>query len=205
MSLVEETDQKRVSDAIRDAETRTSGEIVAVIAPESASYLSIPALIAAAVALLVPWPLIYFTWMTVQWIYLLQLAVFLVLLALLMPRAIRFWLVPRGMQRRRAHARAVEQFLVQNLDTTTGRTGVLIFVSVAERYAEIIADHGLHPKVAQSEWQAIIDEMTATIGAGRPGDALVAAIGRAGEILARHFPASARDVRRLPDHLIVLD
>ena len=205
MSLVEESDQKRVSDAIRQAETGTSGEIVAVIAPESASYLSVPALIAAVVALVVPWPLIYFTWMTVQWIYLLQLAVFLALLAVLMPRSFRFRLVPRGMQQRRAHARAVEQFLVQNLDTTAGRTGVLIFVSVAERYAEIIADHGMHPKVGQAEWQAIVDEMTATIGTGRPGDALVQAIGRVGDVLARHFPASTGDVRRLPDHLIVLD
>ena len=59
-------------------------------------------------------------------------------------------LIPRSMQRTRAHRRAVEQFLVQNLHTTEGRTGVLIFVSVAERYAEILADHGIHAKVRRA-------------------------------------------------------
>ncbi|MBS0242306.1 MAG: TPM domain-containing protein [Proteobacteria bacterium] len=205
MSLVSETDQKRISDAITSAETRTSGEIVAVIAPESASYLSVPVLVAALVALIVPWPFIFFTWMNVEWIYLIQLLVFIGLLLALLPRAMRFLLVPKSIQHQRAHSRAVEQFLVQNMDSTLGRTGVLIYVSVAERYAEILADQGLHPKVAQSEWQAIVDEMTATIGDGRPGDALVGAIGRVGAILAKHFPPTALDERRLPDHLIVLD
>jgi putative membrane protein len=205
MSLISADDQQRISAAITDAETRTSGEIVAVVTVDSASYLSVPLLIAAAVALFVPWPLIYFTWIQVQWIFALQLAVFLLLTLLLMPRAIRYHLVPRSIQRSRAHRRAVEQFLAQDLNTTAGRTGVLLFVSVAEHYAEIIADAGLHDKVEQSAWQAIVDEMTADIGAGRADTALITAIGRIGGLLARHFPARAGDIRRLPDHLIVLE
>jgi putative membrane protein len=161
--------------------------------------------LAAVIALFIPWPLIHFTWVTVQSIYLLQLATFAALLAVLLPRPIRFRLVPRTMKTRRAHARAVEQFLVQNLDTATGRTGVLIFVSVTEHYAEIIADKGLQAKVPPAEWQAIVDRMTAKIGAGLPGDAIVDAIGRVGDILARHFPGTPDDVQRLPNHLIVLD
>lgn len=205
MSLVAEHDQQRIADAIRQAETRTSGEIVAVITGQSASYLSVPVLIAACLALLVPWPLIYFTWITVQTIYLAQLATFLLLLAILVPRPVRFWLVPRTILHQRAHARAVEQFLVQSLDTAAGRTGVLIFVSVAERYAEIIADQGLHPKVPKGEWQAIVDAMVSEIGAGRAGEALVGAIDKVGAILAEHFPGATDDAQRLPDHLIVLD
>ena len=68
MSLVNAADRQKIADAIRTAESRTSGEAVAVIASESASYLSVPVLIAALVALLAPWPFIYFTWFTVQWI-----------------------------------------------------------------------------------------------------------------------------------------
>jgi putative membrane protein len=205
MSFVNETERQRVSDAITAAEARTKGEVVAVIASESASYLSVPAMLAALIALFIPWPLIHFTWVTVQSIYLLQLATFAMLLVALMPRPIRFRLVPRVMKTRRAHERAVEQFLVQNLDTASGRTGVLIFVSVAEHYAEIIADKGLHPKVTPAEWQAIVDRMTAKIGAGQAGDAIVEAVGLVGEILARHFPGSPDEVQRLPNHLIVLD
>jgi putative membrane protein len=205
MSLISQAGQHRISAAITDAETRTSGEIVAVIAQESGSYLAVPFLIASAVALFLPWPLIYFTWVPVQWIYLAQLAVFLVVVLALMPRSIRFLFVPRSMQRAQAHRRAVEQFLAQDLNTTTGRTGVLLFVSAAERYAEIIADSGLHALVEQAAWQEIIDKLTAEIGAGRPEDGLLGAVGRVGDLLAKHFPASPGDIRSLPDHLIVLE
>lgn len=205
MSLVNDIDRQRIAAAIRVAETKTSGEIVAVIAPESASYLSVPVLIAALVALLVPWPFIYFTWWTVQWIYALQLLAFLLLLAVLMPRPVRFRIVPKSIQRQRAHGRAIEQFLVHELDSSIGRSGVLVYVSVAERYAEIIADKGLHAKVPPSDWQAIVDAMTAQIGDERPGDALAGAIEEVGALMAKHFPATGSDVRRLPDHLIVLD
>ncbi|MCK9912500.1 hypothetical protein MXD81_25325, partial [Microbacteriaceae bacterium K1510] len=64
-----------------------------------------------------------------------------------MPAAIRTALVPAGLKRLHAHRRAVEQFLAQNLHTTEGRTGVLLFVSVAERYAEIIPDRAIDAKV----------------------------------------------------------
>lgn len=205
MSLVNEADRQRIADAIRAAESRTSGEVVAVIAPESASYLSVPVLVAAVLALLVPWPFIYFTWFTVQWIYVMQLVVFLVLLAVLMPRPVRYRIVPKSIQRTRAHGRAVEQFLVHELDSSVGRSGVLVYVSVAERYAEIIADQGLHGKVSPAEWQAIVDGMTSLIGDEKPGEAIAGAVTKAGAIMAAHFPATGNDVRRLPDHLIVLD
>lgn len=205
MPLIDQAQQDRISAAITAAEARTSGEIVAVIAPESASYLSVPFMVAALVALLVPWPLIHFTWMTVQAIYLIQLFIFAVLVLALVPRAVRFRLVPRSILDTRAHRRAVEQFLSHNLDTTAGRTGVLIFVSVAERYAEIIADDGLNGKVAKGSWQEIVDEMTAAIGAGRPEDGLSRAIERVGRLLAEHAPGDGTSPRRLPDHLVVLE
>ena len=205
MSLVNEADRQKIADAIRTAESRTSGEAVAVIASESASYLSVPVLIAALVALLAPWPFIYFTWFTVQWIYLMQLLVFLMLFTVLMPRSVRFRFVPRFIQRSRAHGRAIEQFLVHELDSSVGRNGVLVYVSVAERYAEIVADKGLHGKVPPTEWQSIVDEMTALIGDEKPGEAIARAVTKVGAIMAKHFPATDSDVRRLPDHLIVLD
>lgn len=205
MPLIDQAQQDRISAAITAAEARTSGEIVAVIAPESASYLSVPFMIAALLALLVPWPFIHFTWMTVQSIYLIQLVVFAALVLALLPRPIRFRLVPRSILDTRAHRRAVEQFLSHNLDTTVGRTGVLIFVSVAERYAEIIADDGLNGKVPKGAWQVIVEDMTASIGAGEPETGLTRAIERVGALLAEHAPGDGTSPRRLPDHLVVLE
>lgn len=204
-ALFTSEEEARISAAILRAERSTSGEIVAVIAAESDSYLYAPFLWAALVALIVPWPLIYFTWLPVQWIYLVQLLGFLLLLLILLPQPIRLALVPRSVQRLRAHRRAVEQFLVQNLHTTSGRTGVLIFVSVAERYAEVLADTGIDTKVRPGTWQKIVDDLTAKIGQGRAADGFVAAITAAGEQLATHFPPGTTDPNELPNHLIVLD
>jgi putative membrane protein len=205
MSLFSKPEEQRIAAAIAEAERNTSGEIVAVIAAESASHLHVPAMAAALAALLVPWPLIYFTWWPVQWIYAVQLAVFALLLLALLPRSIRFALVPRRFKHQRAHRRAVEQFLVQNLHTTEGRTGVLIFLSVAERYAEVLADARIHSRVPAGTWQAIVDELTAGVGEGRAADALIAAISSVGGLLAAHFPPGTTDPDELPNHLIVLE
>ena len=117
---------------------------------------------------------------------------------------VRTALVPAHIKRLHAHRRAVEQFLAQNLHTTAGHTGVLIFVSVAERYAEILADtrhrrsacrrepgsdrrraHG-----APSAWQA---RPTGWWRRSAPSGAHLAAISR-----------PRRNPNELPDHLIVL-
>lgn len=205
MTLVDDDGQKRVAAAISTAETATSGEIVAVIAAESSSYLHVPFMWAALLALLVPWPLIHFTWMTVHNIWLIQLAVFAILLAVLFYRPLRYALVPRSTKHLRAHRRAVEQFLTQNLHTTEGRTGVLVFVSVAERYAEILADAAIHRMVTQAEWQVIVDQLTTAIGEGRAADGFVAAIEAIGKRLAEHFPPGSDAATGLPNHLIVLE
>jgi putative membrane protein len=203
MTLVAEADQKRIADAITEAERKTSGEIVAMIAPESSNYLHGPFLWAALVALAMPWPFVFWTWWPIQHIYVLQLVTFAVLLAVLMPRPVRLALVPRSVKHARAHRRAVEQFLTQNLHTTVGRTGVLIFVSVGERFAEILADAAINAKVPESEWQAIVADLTDNIGKGRAGDGFVRAIAAVGEHLAKHFPPDANP-HALSNHLIVL-
>ena len=116
---------------------------------------------------------------------------FAALVAILMYPPLRLALVPRSVKHARAHRRAVEQFLAQNLHTAVGRTGVLIFVSVAEHFAEVLADAAIHAKVPESAWQTIVDDLTDAIGKGQPGDGFVAAIAAVGEHLARHFPPDA--------------
>jgi putative membrane protein len=177
---------------------------VAVIAPQSSNYLHGPFLWAALVALAVPWPFVFWTWWPIQHIYLLQLATFAGLVAVLMPVRVRMALVPRSVKHARAHRRAVEQFLAQNLHTTVGRTGVLIFVSVAERFAEILADAAIHAKVPEDVWPKIVADLTANIGKGQAGDGFVRAIAAVGEHLAKHFPPDAHHPHALSNHLIVL-
>lgn len=204
MSMFTAEEERRIAEAIECAERQTSGEIVAVVAADSDSYLFAPFMWAALAALLVPWVLIYFTWLPVQWIYLAQMAVFAALVAVMLPRPIRLMLVPRQIKRQRAHRRAVEQFLVQNLHTTSGRTGVLIFVSIAERYAEVLADTAIDARVPKGTWQGIVDRLTERIGAERAADGFIGAIEEAGAHLAASFPPGSSDPNELPNHLIVL-
>ena len=79
---------------------------------------------------------------------------------------VRLALVPKSIANANVRRRASEQFLAQNLHTTTGRTGVLIFVSVAEQRVEIIADSGIDARVPKGTWQNIVDEFTREIGDG---------------------------------------
>lgn len=198
-------DERRVADAITAAEATTSGEIVAVVARSSGAYGYFALLWAALAALLVPWPLIYLTWWPMQWVFALQIAIFLALLALLQIPALHRHVVPHAIQRHWAHQNAVEQFLAQGIHTTEDRTGVLIFVSVAERYAEIIADTGIDKKVAPDTWKRMVDDLVGHMSKDRPADAFVSAITTAGDLLARNFPPEA--VARtsvLPNRLIVL-
>jgi putative membrane protein len=106
--------------------------------------------------------------------------------------------------RKYAHHNAASQFLARNLHTTHARTGVLIFVSLLERYCEIVADTSIAEKVDHETWQAIIDEMMPIIREGNLDDGLERGLKRCGDVLARHFPPGALNPNELPDHLIIL-
>ena len=99
----------------------------------------------------------------------------------------------------------MEQFVAQNLHTTAGRTGVLIFVSVAERHAEIVADAASTIACPKGTWQAIVKRLTTAFAQRQPVEGFVAAIDEVGSHLAAHFPPGSCDANELPDHLIVLD
>jgi putative membrane protein len=200
--MISESDKTRIADAIRAAETRTAGEIFCVIARHSSDYRLVPIAWAAAVALLTPLPLVYLTSWPAAVIYLWQLAVFLVVALALSHPKLRFHLVPRRAKHDRAHSEAMRQFFAQGLDKTEHRTGVLIFASVAERYAEIVADAGINEKVTPQVWDRAINELTTAITAGRPADGFVDAVEQCGAVLAAHFPPGALKRDELPDKLL---
>ena len=185
-----------IEAAITRAEKNTSGEIVVVVAPASDGYWSFALMWSALLALVVPLPLILATQWPVEYIYLLQLASY---------EPLRLAVTPHSIQRARAHQKAVEQFLAQALHTTRGRTGVLIYVSFAERYAEVIADDGIYRKVRPIVWEEVIAELTTHLARGTRDQGFITAIGMCGKVLAEHFPPGHADKDELPNHLIVLD
>ena len=194
--------RQRIEEATRLAEQQTSGEIVTVMAQQSDAYQFIPVLWATLAALFVPMPLILATGLSAHVIYLIQLSVFALLFLCLRWPALRLAVTPRAIKRLRAHRLAMEQFLAQNIHMTDQRTGVLIFLSVAERYIEVIADEGIYKKVDRRVWDETVDIMSAHIRRGQVADGFVDAISSCGRILAGHFPPDPAPADELPNTII---
>jgi putative membrane protein len=193
-----------IRDAIAAAERKTIGEIFVVVAAASDDYRFIPLVWSTLIALLVPLPLIFLTLWPALTICLIQLLVFIALTLVLSIPTVRIAVVPSSMKQNRAHGLAVEQFLAHGLHTTEARTGVLVFISLAERHAEIVADAGIAAKVSQDVWDEIVGRLIADIRAGQLGAGLIATVGRAGDILAAHFPPRPRDRNELPNDIVLL-
>ena len=196
-------DHEAVSAAIGEAEKRTCGQVVCVLAHASSAYAYIPILWASVLALASPLPLIFWTPWSVQKIYLIQLAVFIVVGFLFSLMPLRLLLVPGAVKRARAHRAAIEQFVLRGISRTTNRCGVLIYVSLAEHYARIVADEGIAQKVNNSEWQAAIDALIGHMQDGKIASGFVAAIEQCGAVLAAHAPPDGSP-NMLPDRLYVV-
>jgi putative membrane protein len=197
-------DRERISVAIRTVEAKTSGEIVCVLAQTSSDATALPIFVAAVVALVLPWLLVEFTTMAVQRILSLQIVLFLLLVAFLCLPQVRVALMPRAARRAVAHRVAMEQFTARGIARKKDRCGILIFVSLAERYVRIVADEGISARVPQTKWQSAVDELVAHMRSGAVADGFVAAINLCGDELAAHFPRTEASGHELPDRIYLI-
>ena len=161
----------------------TSGEIVCVLARSSSEYNAAPVLVGALLALIMPWVLVFLTQWSIERILLAQFCVFVLVTAIVALTPSAWRLVPRRIKRVRAHRAAMEQFHSRGLGRLDSRAGILIYVSLAERYARIIVDDHLAATIPAGEWRAQIDALTAHMKDGRIADGFVAAIESCGAIL----------------------
>ncbi|MEQ8665915.1 MAG: hypothetical protein RIC16_09330 [Rhodospirillales bacterium] len=205
MTAFTDADREKVAKAIAATEKTTSGELVVVVARSSDDYRYIPLLWPAAVALLAG-PAAYLIGLVNSMTSMLavQAAILVAggLLTLWMP--VRVLLVPRYIRRARAALLARAQFLAQNLHLTRNHTGVLIFVSLAEHYVEIIADKGINDRVGHEEWEAAVSDFVQAVKVGRLAEGFERVIADCGEILARNCPPEPDNPNQLPNRLIEL-
>lgn len=189
-----EADREAIEAAVREAEARTSGEIVPYVVDQSDEYASAAWKGAALGALLAPLvALALYRWTNIwgfpltYWITLpapVGGAVAYLVAAFLPP--VRRWLIGGPMMELRVRRRAAVAFLEQEVFRTANRTGILLFVSLFERRVVLLADSGIHQKVKEGQWESITGRLAGEIGHGRPGPALVEAIRACGEVLARY-------------------
>ena len=203
-----EEEHARITEAIRKAEANTAGEIYCVVARASDSYFFSAALIVTASTMIVSLGVAF---ALEYWWFGIRLPVFVAAQLLALAAALvllyafpflRMRLAPRRWQYMRAHDNALKQFLARNVHLTAERTGVLVFVSIAERYAEIVADAGINAKVQQETWDGVVKELIEHARKNRLADGFVSAVETVGKLLAAHFPVKSSDVNELEDHLV---
>ncbi|MDE2444933.1 MAG: TPM domain-containing protein [Alphaproteobacteria bacterium] len=207
---ITKADRHKVVAAVKQAELSTSGEIIVVVTSQSDDYVHVPIHIAAGVALAVPfilpWAKSFFPWAAVSlwWVIGFQLAAFIGVALILSHAWFRYLVTPRRLMHKYAHRNAASQFLTFHTHATGGRTGILIFVSLLERYVEVLGDTAISAKVSQADWQKIINEMMPLLKNAKLADALVLGIEKSGHTLAKHFPPDTPNPNELPDHFIVV-
>ena len=215
-------DRELVAVAVTRAEALSDGEIVTIVSARSDGYRDVvlhwavlamlgvlallawrPGLADPLVALFAePWDPVTPTGALLVSALVLEVLAFLAVRALLGVESVRIALTPGSTKARRVRRRAVELFGVATEQRTRAATGVLLYLSLAERRAEIVAERGIHARVAPEAWGEAMAALLAGVRDGRAGEGMAAAVERIGAVLAEHFPRSADDTNELPDRLI---
>jgi putative membrane protein len=201
------TEQEKtcIANAVRAAETRTSGQIVPLIVGASNAYPQIDLLggvIALFGALLLCW------WIPGAWrplaLSLTLIGAFvggLLLTHLCLP--VKRALLGRHVAALEVHRRALQAFFEHGLTETRDRTGVLLMISLFERRVQVLADAGIHQKAGEDEWRDAVQIVLAGIREHSLVEGLCRGIQKIGDVLAKEYPAHAGEAHELPEEPIV--
>lgn len=222
MAYLNAEEHALISGAVEQAEQSTSGEIVTVLADRSDGYSDVVHVFCAALAFTamsifaaLPKPFLDF-WESLtggwgqEWTVgeLASMTIVLGLLAyvagllIFMWEPLKFALLPGPVKSARVHAQAIKHFKVGAEGRTTGHTGVLIYLSMREHRAEIVADESIASKVSADVWGVAMVDMLGEIKRGRIAEGMACGVRDVGIVLAEHFPRGEDDENELPDRLI---
>jgi putative membrane protein len=203
--VLDADDLRAVHDALAAAERRTVGEILPVVLERSdrhpgAAWVAALACGAIGSIGLIPW----MPWNQPPLVLALQLALGALgyASARLLPDFQRVF-VSEARAREMTEEQAFQEFHRYELSRTEARTGILLFVSLLERRAVVLADAGIDARVASDQWARTNELVLAGLRRGSLREGLVTAIASAGEVLAEHFPVAGGDRNEVPDRLIV--
>lgn len=205
-----EKDLAHLSDVIQQVEASTSGELRLILAKRSSQVGHVQfvlGLLLALIFVLGMWAAETLWWHSEHaWAWPLGLAVTF---------ALAIWLARLNWVQRcltTPNDRAVQAFMRCELEfhragmgATEGKTGILIFLSLMEHQAVVLADKGIAGRLPQDTWQGVISTALAGAKSGKWNESLEAALRECGSLLQKHFPKQAGDRDELSNHVIVLD
>jgi len=199
-------DQDKISQAVLDAEKKTTGEIVPMIVAQSDEYPGARWRLAVVMALLFGFLAYFFLgdfdpvwilWAQIPGLYL------------------GYWLGTFGVVLRpflasskideEVHQRALQAFFSRDLHATKDRTGILVMVSLLEHRVEILADSGINAKVSKDTWDIIMTDMIARIKSDNLTEGFCTAVRECGEVLAKDFPGVHDNPDELSNKVIIVN
>jgi putative membrane protein len=201
---IELTDQEkaRISEAVRAAERRTSAEIVPMLVARSGLYRDAQHRTGLALALLVLTGLLMGEAMWLPWGWHAANAAWLVM-ATLLAYIIGSWLGTRApviravtstdRLRHKVQLRAELAFAQHGISQTRERTGVLLMVSLLERYVYVLPDQGVRTRISPAEWNEVVGVVITKLKANDIVGGFCAGIERCGAILTQVCPATPGD------------
>ena len=202
-SLVEryfsQADLDAIEAAVKKAESSTSGEIVVELSSHSRHWNTEALVHGLIVSVVVMIAVVYFTY-DMGWGVYFNTTQALLWGAIGFVAAYFGWgrfLKRRERKRRVVWNRALGIF--HHLTPTRGGTGVLIFVSLEEDQAAIVADTGIASKVPEDYWRKPHGIIVDAMKQGKHAEGIVQAIDTIAVELAAHFPRESDDVNELPD------
>ncbi len=218
---VTEEQRKQVAEAVEQAESTTDVEILPVIATDSGRYdraEDIAGVWLAVILMAATWfvfprrVLEQGSWDTSWNAFELPALIAAVVLGFLVGAAVASrvgWLrrlfTPAAEMRDEVYRRACEVFFVKHVNRDSGGLGILLYVSLFERRAAVIAGDAVIAKMGQPAIDALCRRLIEGLRAGPPSDALCMTIAQAGEVLSAAFPAGASNPDRIPNALVVVD
>jgi putative membrane protein len=185
-------EQQRIDGAMAAIKRDTSADLCVVVARVSDRYSLYPVASAAIAAILIGALVSLFRPLTASLIVIeIQLWSLIVLTLVFDWLPVRVSIVPKRVKHARGWQLAHREFNAHAMANPKQQHRILLFVSLGERYVEIIADHETHALAPDGTWNKIVDEFLATVKAGHVADGVLAAIAACGAILKTHHPAAS--------------
>jgi putative membrane protein len=203
-TFLDEPGREALRGAVRAVEERSAAEVVVLVRERSGPYLHANVLAGAIAAYLTLWFQLFSPWE--YSLLLIQVAPAVLGIA---AGALASWLpdvqralTPRHVREHYVRTAARAAFHDGGIADTEGRTGVLVYVSRLERWAEVVPDRGVRAAVDGGAWTRATEAIRSAVGVREPEAAvLAAAIASLGDVLAPVLPRAADDVNELPDEV----
>ena len=197
-------EKEKLKATIHEVESRTLGEIVAVVVDHSDHYREAEVLGGVLLGSLLSLVLTLLYFHSSIWSFVPLSFLFFFPCRLIFKRVEVLKKLFIGTRRKEeaVRLRAERAFFEKGLYKTKKNTGVLFFLSLLERKVWVLADKGIYGKMDQETLNRFAKEVSRGIREGRACDALSKAIQEVGVLLSRYFPITPDDTDELPDDVM---